>query len=150
MIDLFHSFGPVKINLFFSDRTVSFIMNLIFSLVFIAAGLKGIADILRRKKEIEKLISGGKYLIGHLDSIGTPEPMSGAGDLKNARFSCIDETGKRYCVQSEPFHSGKIPFDKETAVKIYVDSLTLPKITYVSAEYIMSAESDTDDRTSDL
>ena len=111
-------------------------ISLLFVILLISTGIKGVSDIIKRKKEIEDLIANGKYLIGNLDSFATPEYTTFTTGFKCAVFVCCSETGRTYYFHSEPFDMRKKPFNKEGHFKVYVDDTELPKKHFVSDEYI--------------
>lgn len=113
-------------------------ISLLFVVILVVVGVKGVLDVKNRQNEIKNLIVNGKYLIGNLVSLCVPEYVCFTKGFKCAVFSCISETGRTYYFQSEPFNIKKNPFNKDINVKIYVDNLKCPKKYFVSEEYITS------------
>ena len=111
-------------------------ISLLFVIILITTGIKGVSDVIKRRKEIDALTENGKYLIGSLDSFTTPEYVVFTQGFKCAVFLCHSEIGRTYYFHSEPFDMKKEPFNKEMKVKIYVDDQELPKKHFVSDEYI--------------
>lgn len=83
-------------------------ISLLFVIILISAGVKGISDVKKRQKEIQRLIADGKYLTGSFVSISVPEYACFTKGFKCAVFLCTSENGKTYYFHSEPFDIKKI------------------------------------------
>lgn len=118
------------------EKLPAILVCVFFTLILIIAGINGIREIRKRQKEIQGLISAGKYLAGQPEDIVYPEYTVYIRGMKCMKFRCISENGREYHFHSEPFDTRKKYFSENDLYKIYVDDLNCPKKYFVSDEAI--------------
>ena len=132
----FAGFMIFVVCIIYCQTLLEIIVCLLFVLLLIMIGIKGIRDIKKRQKEIQELISGNKYLIGYWEEFAIPKDVVFTCGFKCIKFLCISECGKEYHFQSEPFDTRKKVFSDKKRYKIYVDDLNFPKKHFVSDEVL--------------